>query len=58
MKVALICAGIGYVVVQMTLLLAILTAAARPLPKFQPEQKPTQSVQKKEREEELELQLA
>jgi len=39
MKEALIFAGIGFAVLQTILLLAILAAAARPTPSFEPEVK-------------------
>jgi hypothetical protein len=37
MKEALIFAGIGFAVLQTVILLAILAAAARPTPRFEPE---------------------
>jgi hypothetical protein len=55
MKTAMIFVGIGYAILQTILLLAILAAAARPTPRFEPEIK--DSPKRSECEEERELEL-
>jgi hypothetical protein len=54
MKQFIIVAAAGFVVFQMLLVLAIMAAAARPIPQFEQEPRKTPDVQK-EREEDLEL---
>jgi hypothetical protein len=55
MKEALIIAGIGFAVFQTILLLAILSAAARPIPRFEPEMKEWSATRELEEQREVEL---
>ena len=55
MKELLIYAGVGFAVIQTLILLAVMAAAARPIPKFQPEFEET--IQPRERKPERELEL-
>ena len=55
MKELLIYAGIGFAVVQTLILLAVMAAAARPIPKFEPELE--EKFQRRERKPERELEL-
>ena len=55
MKAVLIFVGVGYAILQTILLLAILAAAARPTPKFEPEIKDSPKLREFDEERELEL---
>ena len=55
MKELLIYAGIGFAVIQTLLLLAVMAAAARPVPKFEPEFEEQFRPKPRKAERELEL---
>ena len=55
MKTAIIFVGIGYAILQTVLLFAILAAAARPTPRFEPEIKDSPKQRQREEKRELEL---